>query len=79
MDYINPMLGDDAGQLACVPPGEEFVSPHHGTSGDSIFLSQGLQPASGQPDTYNSVTSLLKFNAASVKVKLKSAKGGDYA
>src|SRR6267154_3500073 len=78
MDHINPMLGDNVGQLTGVPPGEEFVSPQHGTSKDSIFLSQGFQPAPRQPDAHNSVTSFLKFNAASVEVKLKSAKGGGY-
>jgi len=29
MNHINPMLGDNAGQLTGVSPGEEFVSPQH--------------------------------------------------
>jgi hypothetical protein len=79
MDYINPMLGNEAGQLPGVAPGEEFVSMRHGESRNSILLPQGLEPATWQPDTQKDVPFCLKFDAASVEVKFKSAKSGCHA
>jgi len=76
MDYINPMLDNEAGQLPGVPPGKEFVSVQHGARRDSVILSQSLQPAPGQPDAQNGMTFSLKFDAAAVEVKLEAAKGG---